>query len=73
MFVNKQRLEVFTDGVLAIIMTLLVIEIKVPEIHSHSDLELLAGLQALVPLFLSFFLSFAMIISYWGRTTQLLP
>lgn len=66
MFVNKLRLEVFTDGVLAIIMTLLVIEIKVPEIHSYDNFEILTGLKKLIPLFLSFFLSFAMIVNYWG-------
>lgn len=64
---NKQRLEAFTDAVLAIIMTLLVIEIKVPELEQgyYSDDLLFEGLKHLLPVFLSFFLSFAMIVNYW--------
>lgn len=60
---NKQRLEAFTDAILAIIMTLLVIEIKIPEVHNSS--ELLTKLLELTPIFLSFFLSFMMIVNYW--------
>jgi uncharacterized membrane protein len=62
---NKQRIEIFTDGVFAIIMTLLIIEIKVPELHDYSSNELVKELRNLIPLFLSFFLSFAMIVNYW--------
>jgi uncharacterized membrane protein len=63
---NKQRLEAFSDGVFAIVMTLLVIEIRVPELHAaFSEAKLLHSLEELTPLFFSFFLSFAVLTGYW--------
>jgi uncharacterized membrane protein len=62
---NKTRVEALSDGIFAIVLTLLIIEIKVPELHHFSEGELLDGLKHLVPLFLSFFLSFAVITSTW--------
>jgi uncharacterized membrane protein len=67
---NKARLEALSDGVFAIVMTLLVIEIKVPEIH-HSDIvsidtsELLKALSGYTPIFISYFLTFAIISVLW--------
>ena len=53
------------DAVFGIVLTLLVIEIKVPELHSKfSEGELLHNLQELTPLFLAYFLGFAIISSY---------
>jgi len=49
---NKGRLEAFSDGVIAIIITIMVLEIKVP--HDAN----LAALQPLIPIFLSYILSF---------------
>ena len=49
---GKNRLEAFSDGVLAIIITIMVLELKVP----HGDTA--AALQALLPVFLSYVLSF---------------
>ena len=62
---NKQRVEALSDGIFAIVLTLLIIEIKVPELHHFSEKGLFEGLASLVPLFLSFFLSIAVITSTW--------
>jgi uncharacterized membrane protein len=58
---NKTRLEAFSDGVLAIIITIMVLELKVPEGHEWSDLS------KLLPKFLSYVLSFLYIGIYWGN------
>ncbi|MGI6233394.1 MAG: TMEM175 family protein [Prevotella sp.] len=56
---DKNRLEAFSDGVIAIIVTIMVLELKVPEGASFKSL-----LQAL-PLFVSYLLSFAYVSIYW--------
>ena len=58
---HKGRIEAFSDGVIAIIITIMVLEIKVP--HGH-DLEALAPL---FPVFLSYVLSFANVGIYWNN------
>ena len=50
---SKNRLEAFSDGVIAIIITIMVLELKVP--HGTD----FAVLQPLVPVFLTYVLSFA--------------
>ena len=63
---SKIRLEAITDGIFAIVMTLLVIEIRVPElVGKFSNEHLVSDLKHLSPLFLSFFLSFAVLVNYW--------
>jgi len=62
---NKQRVEALSDGIFAIVLTLLVIEIKVPHLKDFTEQGLLNGLINLIPLFLSFFLSFAVVSSTW--------
>lgn len=62
---NKNRLETLSDGVFAIVMTLLVIEIVVPELHSASDRELWEALSHLGPLFVGYFVSFAVLAMFW--------
>jgi len=67
-----QRIEALSDGVFAIALTLLVLDIKVPEIEVKSEEELLHSLAALAPKFLSYFLSFMMMgIFYTGQALQL--
>ncbi len=56
---GKQRLEAFTDGVLAIILTIMVLELKVP---SGSDS---ASLRAEVPILLTYALSFTNVGIFW--------
>jgi uncharacterized membrane protein len=58
---NKGRLEAFSDGVLAIIITIMVLELKVPE---EGDF---AALLPLAPKFLSYVLSFVYIGIYWNN------
>jgi uncharacterized membrane protein len=63
---TKGRLEAFSDGVLAIIITIMVLEIKVP--HGTS----LQSLQSLWPVFLSYVLSFINIGIYWNNHHHML-
>ncbi|MGN6164692.1 MAG: TMEM175 family protein [Flavisolibacter sp.] len=58
---TKGRLEAFSDGVLAIIITIMVLEMKVP----HG--ETLESLKPLVPVFFSYVLSFVYIGIYWNN------
>ena len=58
---TKNRLEAFSDGVLAIIITIMVLELKVP--HGVE----LADLVPLVPVFLSYLLSFIYLGIYWNN------
>ena len=63
---TKSRLEAFSDGVLAIIITIMVLEIKVPhEVSIHA-------LKELYPVFLSYLMSFVFIAIYWGNHHHLL-
>jgi uncharacterized membrane protein len=63
---KKGRLEAFSDGVIAIIITIMVLELKVPH---GSDL---AALRSLTPIFLSYTLSFLIIGIYWNNHHHLL-
>ncbi|HEY6095750.1 MAG TPA: TMEM175 family protein [Gallionellaceae bacterium] len=63
---NKTRLEAFSDGVLAIIITIMVLEMKVP--HGE-DLD---ALKPLLPVFLSYVLSFAYVGIYWNNHHHML-
>jgi uncharacterized membrane protein len=64
--VGKGRLEAFSDGVLAIIITIMVLEMKVP--HGED----LAALAPLAPVFLSYVLSFIYIGIYWNNHHHML-
>lgn len=62
-----ERLILFSDAVFAIAITLLVIEIKIPEIHENvSDTALLHSLKHLIPKFMGFLISFMLIGLYWS-------
>ena len=63
---NKGRLEAFSDGVIAIIITIMVLEMKVP--HGTD----LAALRPLLPVFLSYVLSFVNVGIYWNNHHHLL-
>jgi uncharacterized membrane protein len=58
---RKGRLEAFSDGVVAIIITIMVLEMKIPETDE------LADLKKLWPVFLSYILSFVNIGLYWNN------
>jgi uncharacterized membrane protein len=63
---GKGRLEAFSDAVIAIIMTILVLELKVP--HEGT----IAALRPLIPLFLSYVLSFVFLGIYWNNHHHLI-
>jgi uncharacterized membrane protein len=63
---NKNRLEAFSDGVLAIIITIMVLELKVP--HSVE----FSALKGLLPVFLSYVLSFIYVGIYWNNHHHML-
>ena len=63
---GKSRMEAFSDGVLAIIITIMVLELKVP------DQPDLAALKPKLPIFLSYVLSFIYVGIYWNNHHHLL-
>ena len=63
---GKARLEAFSDGVIAIIITIMVLELKVP--HGED----LAALAPLIPVFLSYVLSFLYVGIYWNNHHHML-
>ncbi|MBS0396709.1 MAG: DUF1211 domain-containing protein, partial [Proteobacteria bacterium] len=63
---GKGRVEAFSDGVIAILITIMVLEMKVP------TGETLAALAPVVPVFLSYVLSFVYLGIYWNNHHHLL-
>src|SRR3989442_9691196 len=63
---NKSRLEAFSDGVIAIIITIMVLELKVPHGAGFSNL------RPLLPVFLSYVLSFVNVGIYWNNHHHML-
>ncbi len=71
--ISKTRLEAFSDGVFAILITLLVLELKVPPLVDHDSTdELLNALVHLLPRFVSWVISFLMIAVIWVNHHRLL-
>lgn len=64
--IGKNRLEAFSDGVIAIIITIMVLELKVP----HGDT--IETLVPLIPAFLSYVLSFVYVGIYWNNHHHML-
>src|SRR4029078_10131307 len=64
---TKTRLEAFSDGVIAILITIMVLELRVP----HGDD--LSALSPLWPVFISYVLSFIYLGIYWNNHHHLLP
>jgi uncharacterized membrane protein len=63
---RKERLEAFSDGVIAVIITIIVLEMKVP--HGPEP----AALAPLVPVFLTYLLSFVYVGIYWNNHHHML-
>jgi uncharacterized membrane protein len=63
---NKTRLEAFSDAVIAIIMTIMVLELKIPHGESFD------ALRPLLPVFLSYILSFIYLGIYWNNHHHML-
>jgi uncharacterized membrane protein len=66
MRVTKARLEAFTDGVVAILITIMVLEFRVPEGATWDVL------RPLMPIFLTYVLSFVMLGIYWNNHHHML-
>jgi uncharacterized membrane protein len=63
---NSGRLEAFSDGVIAIIITIMVLELKIPQGRD------LSALVPLIPIFLSYVLSFVYVGIYWNNHHNML-
>jgi uncharacterized membrane protein len=63
---GKSRLEAFSDGVIAIIITIMVLELRAP---AGTDLP---SLQPLIPVFISYLVSFAYLAIYWNNHHHML-
>ncbi len=63
---DKQRLEAFTDGVIAVVITIMVLELTVPKASSFSSLA------SVVPVFLAYVLSFANVGIFWNNHHHML-
>src|SRR3954470_10325141 len=63
---TKNRLEAFSDGVIAIIITIMVLELKEPHTSDWS------ALKSLLPVFLTYLLSFISVATYWNNHHHLL-
>ena len=63
---NKSRLEAFSDGVIAILITILVLELKIPQGADFS------ALRPMFPVFLAYVLSFIYVGIYWNNHHHLL-
>jgi uncharacterized membrane protein len=64
--VSSSRLEAFSDGVVAILITILVLELRPPEGHDWSDL------RPLVPKLLAYLLTFVFVAIYWNNHHHLM-
>lgn len=62
---TKTRLEAFSDGMFAIILTILVLELHVPELENNSFAAFSAGMIQLAPKFFAFLFSFFIIAIFW--------
>src|SRR5687767_15469523 len=58
---TKTRMEAFSDGVIAIIITIMVLELKAPHDTSWT------AIKPLLPVFISYVLSFIVVAIYWGN------
>ncbi|MFZ2205652.1 MAG: TMEM175 family protein [Minisyncoccia bacterium] len=63
---KASRLEQLSDGIFAIVMTIIVFELKVPALPiGTGNLDVWRALVSMSPLFMSYILSFAMLFTYW--------
>ncbi len=62
---DTSRVEAFSDGVLAIVITLLVLEIGAPHLAQPTDAELWASLEALIPKIVAWVVSFFFVLVFW--------
>ena len=66
LYMNHSRLDQLSDGIFAIVMTILVFQIKLPDIWGPIDNAVLwSEIEKLLPVLLSYILSFALLFTYW--------
>lgn len=71
-YLNKHRLEALADGIFAVAMTLLVIELKIPETaHITTQEQLIAALAHLIPKFIAWLISFFVLAIFWASHHRL--
>lgn len=71
MLTSKNRLEAFSDGMFAIILTILVLELHVPQLANNSFGVFLSALTEIAPKLLSFLFSFFIIAIFWVNHHQI--
>ncbi len=64
---TRNRLEAFSDGVIAILITIMVLELTVPTVYNTDHPATLAALWELRPVFLSYVISFVYLAIYWNN------
>ena len=65
-YMKPARLDELSDGIFAIVMTIIVFEIKVPNMPAFfNDMQLWLAIKTLFPSFISYMLSFALLFTYW--------
>jgi uncharacterized membrane protein len=69
---TSDRLEAFSDGVIAIIITIMVLELAVPSVHEAKGGDTLVALWHLRYVFISYLLSFAYLAIYWNNHHHML-
>lgn len=62
---GTNRIEAFSDGVIAIIITILILEIHVPEIHDITNIGILHAITPIIPKLIVFLLSFIAVAIFW--------
>jgi TMEM175 potassium channel family protein len=70
--VEKDRVQAFSDGVFAILITIMVLELKIPNPHDGPDSAHWDALHDLLPVFLTYVLSFVFLGIYWNNHHHLL-
>jgi len=69
---SKHRIEALVDGIFAVAMTLLVIDLRLPEhLHVGTEADLLAALEHLLPNFYSWLVSFLVLALFWVANHRL--
>jgi uncharacterized membrane protein len=70
-WISRARLEALVDGIFAIAMTLLILEIRVPDLEERRSAEgLLRAIVHLGPALFSYVLSFSMLAIFWYRSAR---
>src|SRR3954471_6370508 len=62
---DKRRLEAFIDAIIAIILTILVLELRVPDTEHSKSLSTQQQVRSLLPSFISYIGSFLLIVGIW--------